>query len=130
MSLTDTQVKNAKPDQRPPIRLKGARGNASGESPARKERTKEKPAKKYKTKSGEQPNSYKLYDSDNLYIEIFQNGSKIWRFRYKFPKANTISLGKYPKVSLVEARKEGSIRACTAGWQRTRKPGRRKTPLR
>jgi hypothetical protein len=63
-------------------------------------------AKKYKTKSGEQPESYKLYDGDNLYIEIFLNGSKIWRFRFKFPKENVISLGKHPKVSLAKAREE------------------------
>ena len=108
MPLTDTQVKNARPHQRPPIRRKGARGNGPDEPASEKQRTKEniQPAKKYKTKSGEQPKSYKLYDGDNLYIEVFQSGSKIWRFRYKFPKANTISLGKYPKVSLAKAPEE------------------------
>jgi len=112
MPLTDTQVRNAKPDQRPPIRLKGARNGSDESSPEEKgdkrkrTRKESQPPKKYNTKSGEQPKSYKLYDSDNLYIEIFQNGSKIWRFRFKFPKENVISLGKYPKVSLVKAREE------------------------
>jgi integrase len=100
MPLTDTQVKNAKPDRRPPARSKGeAAGKGSTAKNAQS-------PKVYKTKSGDQPNSYKLYDGDNLYIEVFRNGSKIWRFRFKFPKENVISLGKYPKVSLVKAREE------------------------
>lgn len=108
MPLTDTQVKNAKPGKRPPIRLKGVRGNGSDESASEKQYAKknDQPEKAYKTKSGEQPKSYKLYDGDNLYIEVFQNGSKIWRFRFKFPKENVLSLGKYPKVSLAKAREE------------------------
>ena len=115
MPLTDTQVKNAKPGQRPPIRLKGARNNAdaepsknNGQKAAEKKSAAEKlqQPKKYNTKSGEPPKSYKLYDGENLYIEVFQSGSKIWRFRFKFPKENAISLGKYPKVSLAKAREE------------------------
>jgi integrase len=100
MPLTDTQVKNAKPDRRPPVRAKG--GAAGDGNNAKNSQL----PKVYKTKSGEQPKSYKLYDGEDLYIEIFRNGSKIWRFRYKFPKTNTISLGQYPKESLVIARKE------------------------
>jgi integrase len=100
MPLTDTQVKNAKPDRRPPAR---AKGGAAGDGDTAKN---SQLPKVYKTKSGEQPKSYKLYDGDNLYIEVFRNGSKIWRFRFKFPKENVISLGKYPKVSLVKAREE------------------------
>jgi len=100
MPLTATQVKNARPDERPPARAKGA---AAGNGGAAK--NSESP-KVYKTKSGGQPKSYKLYDGENLYIEVFRNGSKIWRFRFKFPKENVISLGKYPKVSLADARKE------------------------
>lgn len=106
MPLTDTQVKNAKPEKRPPIRLKGARNASKEPSPTEQTSKSSEPATKYKTKSGKQPRSYKLYDGDNLYIEIFQNGSKIWRFRFKFPKENVISLGKYPKVSLAKAREE------------------------
>jgi hypothetical protein len=37
-------------------------------------------------------------------LEVFQSGAKRWRFRYKFPRANRISLGTYPNVSLAEAR--------------------------
>lgn len=104
MPLTDKQVKNAKPDRRPPARVKGEPIHQGGTA-------KPESTKVYKTKSGEQPNSYKLYDGENLYIEVFRNGSKIWRFRFKFSKENVIrenviSLGKYPKVSLVKAREE------------------------
>ncbi len=100
MPLTDMQVKNAKPDRRPPVRAKGEAAGKRGTA-----KNSQSP-KVYKTKSGEQSKSYKLYDGDNLYIEVFRSGSKIWRFRYRFPKANVISLGKYPKVSLVKAREE------------------------
>ncbi len=103
MPLTETQVRNAKPGQRPPKRLKGVPGNGSA---GKKQSGQSEKEKQYKTKSGEKPKSYKLYDEENLYIEVFQNGSKIWRFRFKFPKESVISLGKYPKVSLAQAREE------------------------
>jgi integrase len=116
MPLTDTQVRNAKPGNRPPLRRKGARNADDDSSSAYSDEQetvkkkhagrKQKTPTKYNTKSGEPPKSYKLYDGENLYIEIFQNGSKIWRFRFKFPKENAISLGKYPKVSLAKAREE------------------------
>lgn len=90
-----------------PIRLKGARNGCNRSLPTKNaaEESSEQAAT-YKSKSGKQPKSYKLYDGDNLYIEIFRNGSKIWRFRFKFPKENVICLGKYPKVSLAKAREE------------------------
>ncbi|MGC9225335.1 MAG: tyrosine-type recombinase/integrase [Terracidiphilus sp.] len=100
MPLTDKQVKNAKPDRRPPTRTKGGSAGNGGTP-----KDSQSP-KVYKTKSGEPPKSYKLYDGDNLYVEVYRNGSKIWRFRFKFPKENVISLGKYPKVSLVKAREK------------------------
>lgn len=108
MPLTDTQVKNAKPGKRPPIRRKGFRGSESKESSSANHRTSTGPgrANGNQTLPEDSAKSYKLYDGENLYIEIFRNGSKIWRFRYKFPKANLISLGKYPKVSLSKAREE------------------------
>ncbi len=119
MPLPDTQVRNAKPGQRPPIRLKGARNSADESLPTNKDdhkaakkkhaNEKSQPPKKYNTKSGEPPKSYKLFDGENLYIEMFRNGSKIWRFRFKFPKPNVISLGEYPKVSLAKARKERDV---------------------
>ncbi len=109
MPLTDTQVKNAKPGLRPPRRRKGAQGNGSEGSASKPQQGASKSlhlAKDNQPQPEKQPKSYKLYDGEDLYIENFRNGSKIWRFRYKFPKANTISLGKYPKVSLATAREE------------------------
>ena len=49
--------------------------------------------------------SYKLCDGYGLYLLIEPNGSKLWRYNYRFKgKQNSISLGKYPDVSLSEAR--------------------------
>ncbi len=48
--------------------------------------------------------NYYLYDGDGLVLLITQN-SKLWRFNYKFEdKRKTISFGKYPDVTLKEAR--------------------------
>ncbi|MFD2256878.1 tyrosine-type recombinase/integrase [Luteolibacter algae] len=47
----------------------------------------------------------KLNDGDGLYLLVHANGSKYWQFRYAFAgKAKVLSIGKYPEVSLVEAR--------------------------
>ncbi len=48
---------------------------------------------------------YKLSDGEGLYLLVQPTGSKLWRFKYRyFGKENTISIGKYPQVSLLEAR--------------------------
>lgn len=48
---------------------------------------------------------YKLFDSGGLFILVHSNGSKYWRFKYRFEgKEKLLSLGKYPKVKLKEAR--------------------------
>ncbi|CDL87440.1 Integrase [Xenorhabdus cabanillasii JM26] len=50
--------------------------------------------------------SYTLSDGNGLWLLIEPNGSKGWRFRYRFEgKQKMISLGTYPEVSLAEARK-------------------------
>ena len=50
---------------------------------------------------------YRKADSHGLTLEINPNGSKIWRHRYRYNnKATMISLGHYPKVSLLDARQE------------------------
>jgi hypothetical protein len=65
MALTDTHIRNAKPDE-------GDR---------------------------------KLGDGGGLYLLIRPNGSKWWRFDYRFNgKRKTISLGVYPDVGLKSAR--------------------------
>jgi Arm DNA-binding domain len=48
---------------------------------------------------------YKLTDFDGLYLLVCKNGSKLWRFAYRFEgKQKQIALGHYPEVSLAEAR--------------------------
>ncbi len=48
-----------------------------------------------------------LYDGDGLQLTIRTNGSKVFEFRYKSPVTNKyqkIALGKYPVLTLAEAR--------------------------
>lgn len=50
---------------------------------------------------------YRIADSGGLTLEISPSGSKLWRFRYRHQgKQQMISLGKYPIVSLAEARRK------------------------
>ncbi|MFY9326661.1 MAG: integrase arm-type DNA-binding domain-containing protein [Georgfuchsia sp.] len=47
----------------------------------------------------------KLADEKGLYLRVESSGSKLWRFDYRFAnKRKTLSLGKYPDVSLAQAR--------------------------
>ncbi len=55
-----------------------------------------KPAKK----------SFKKFDGRGLYIEVFPNGSKLWRLNFRIAdKEKRLALGSYPEISLSEARK-------------------------
>jgi integrase len=48
---------------------------------------------------------YKLTDFDGLYLLVRANGSRLWRFAYRFAgKQKQIALGPYPQVTLAEAR--------------------------
>ena len=48
---------------------------------------------------------YKVGDGNGLWLFITPNNSKLWRFRYTLHgKSSTKSLGKYPTISLKEAR--------------------------
>lgn len=48
---------------------------------------------------------YRTLDSEGLYLEVTPAGRKFWRFRYKFnKKENMLPLGRYPEVSLKDAR--------------------------
>ncbi len=50
--------------------------------------------------------SYKKADGQGLYIEVMPNGSKLWRVKYRLHGVEKRqSLGRYPDVSLAEARK-------------------------
>lgn len=48
---------------------------------------------------------YKLTDSHGLYLHIMPNGTKAWRYRYRFAgKESVYTLGTYPEISLEKAR--------------------------
>jgi hypothetical protein len=46
-----------------------------------------------------------LFDGDGLLLRVIPSGGKWWRFKYRFEgKANMLSLGRYPEISLADAR--------------------------
>jgi integrase len=50
--------------------------------------------------------SYKLADSQGMYLEVMPNGSKYWRLKYRVDgKEKRVALGVYPAVTLLGARK-------------------------
>lgn len=50
---------------------------------------------------------YKLSDGKGLVLLVHPNGSKYWRFNYRFAgKAKSLSIGTYPGVSLAKAREK------------------------
>ena len=49
--------------------------------------------------------SYKLSDSNGLYLQVEPNGSKLWRLKYRFnEKEKRLAFGVYPEVTLAQAR--------------------------
>ena len=47
----------------------------------------------------------KLFDGGGLYLEITPAGGKVFRLKYRIDgKEKTFTIGKYPTISLVEAR--------------------------
>ncbi len=53
-----------------------------------------------------QANEYKLFDGGGLFLLINPSGCKLWRLRYLFyKKEKKLSLGIYPEISLLDARK-------------------------
>src|SRR3989338_4776778 len=67
MSLTDTEIRNAKPGDKVQY----------------------------------------LFDGNGLYLQLNPNGSRWWRFKYRFEgKSKLLSLGVYPYVGLKAARAE------------------------
>ena len=49
---------------------------------------------------------FKQSDFDGLYLLINPSGSKLWRFKYRWHgKEKLLALGKYPDVSLAQARR-------------------------
>jgi len=57
-----------------------------------------------RAKPAEKP--YRLFDGGGLYIEIQPSGGRLWRHKYHFNgKEKRLAIGKYPEVSLQEARR-------------------------
>ena len=51
--------------------------------------------------------AYKLTDSHGLYLHVQPGGTKTWRYRFRFEgKQQTLTIGKFPGISLKEARKK------------------------
>jgi integrase len=49
--------------------------------------------------------AYKLTDGHGLYLHVMPNGTKAWRYRYRFAgKETVLTLGFYPEMTLEEAR--------------------------
>lgn len=58
-----------------------------------------------KEKPREKP--FKIADGGGLFLYVTPSGGKLWRFRYTFGgKEKLLSIGKYPAVSLLDARTE------------------------
>ena len=50
---------------------------------------------------------YRLNDGGGLTLRVMPNGSKYWQVRYRYAgKENTLQIGSYPHVLLVQARRE------------------------
>jgi integrase len=50
---------------------------------------------------------YKITDERGMHLSVYPNGSKLWHMRYRFEgKEKTASLGRYPDVSLAQAREK------------------------
>ena len=67
-------------------------------------------------KPGDKPQ--RISDGGGLYLQINPNGSKLWRMNYRFgEKQKTLAFGKYPQISLVEARnaRENAKKLLAAG---------------
>jgi integrase len=50
--------------------------------------------------------TYTLGDGEGMYLEVMPNGTRFWRMAYRQPngKKNRLTFGRYPEVSLAEAR--------------------------
>ena len=60
---------------------------------------------------------YMLSDGAGLHLQIYTSGSKLWRLRFRFHgKANMMSLGAFPIVTLREAREKRNEIKTNHGW--------------
>lgn len=69
----------------------------------------------------------KLSDGGGLYIHVSPAGGKLWRLFYRFDgKQKTLALGKYPDISLADARKLRDEARVLLAQGKTLPPTRRK----
>ncbi|CAI2078377.1 Putative prophage CPS-53 integrase [Serratia fonticola] len=53
--------------------------------------------------------AYRRYDGLGLYVQVSKTGKRYWRYKFRFDGAEKLySLGKYPEISLAEARQKHS----------------------
>lgn len=58
-------------------------------------------------KANPEASPYKLVDGNGLFLFVTPAGGKLWRFNYRFlGKYKTLSIGKYPTVTLSKAREK------------------------
>ncbi|WP_420237363.1 integrase arm-type DNA-binding domain-containing protein [Telmatobacter bradus] len=63
-----------------------------------------------KAKQSDKP--YRMSDGGGLYLQIVPSGGKLWRWKYRFDgKEKLMALGKYPDVSLAQARERHAVSA-------------------
>ena len=87
MALTDTKIKNLKPG------LKPLGNHQDG-----------------KTTHQQTDKPYRVSDEKGLYIEVYPNGSKYWRLKYRtHGKEKRLAIGVYPDVTLAQARESRDI---------------------
>ncbi|MGH1456039.1 MAG: tyrosine-type recombinase/integrase [Alphaproteobacteria bacterium] len=52
----------------------------------------------------------KLFDGKGLFLELHKNGSKYWRYKFRYlNKEKLMSLGVYPEITLAEAREKHRV---------------------
>ncbi len=68
------------------------------------------------------PKGYKLTDQGGLCLFISTHGTKSWRYNYRLNgKRETLTIGKYPEISLTEARLiHAEARSAVARGERAR----------
>jgi integrase len=60
--------------------------------------------------------AYKRADGKGLYVEVFPNGSKLWRLKFRLAgKEKRLALGAYPEITLAEARRQCDIARAKIG---------------
>jgi hypothetical protein len=64
----------------------------------------------------------RLFDGGGLYLEVSPAGGKLWRLKYRYGgKEKRLALGKYPDVSLKDARGSAATRPESC-WPTTSTP--------